>query len=225
LETFAKTHTRTCYYKLLGVPVRASKDEIRRAFRLLALRLHPDRNPGDPGSAERFREVLKAYETLIDPATRGRYDRIRGYRKSRRKAEDLVFDAPEREYRPPTFDEIFQETFGFARARVRKQHGADLRFDLQVARSQLAAGAHEEINYQRLVFCRNCIGNGGRRAAAHCESCRGMGEIEESCSLKIWIPPGSQDGARVRVQGAGDFPYPGSPPGDLVVLVHVIEGQ
>ena len=68
MEQRAKAKRKTCYYKTLGISVRATQEEIRSAFRYLAMKLHPDRNPGNPIAAERFREVRKAYETLKDPA-------------------------------------------------------------------------------------------------------------------------------------------------------------
>ncbi len=67
METRAKARRKTCYYKILGISVRATHEDIRSAFRYLAMKLHPDRNPGNPMAAERFREVRKAYETLKDP--------------------------------------------------------------------------------------------------------------------------------------------------------------
>ena len=76
---------RSCYYTILGVSVRATQEEIKRAFRMLALRWHPDCNPQDPLAAERFMEVLDAYENLIDPSKRGRYDKGRRYVKPRAK--------------------------------------------------------------------------------------------------------------------------------------------
>ncbi len=78
-----------CYYKILGISIRASQDEIKKAFRMLAFRFHPDMNPADPDAARRFREVLKAYETLVDPRLRGKYDSLRGY--SGRKGREAEF--------------------------------------------------------------------------------------------------------------------------------------
>ena len=88
MESRVRTRKKTCHYKTLGISVRASQEEIRSAFRYLAMKLHPDRNPTNPGAAERFREVRAAYETLKDPAARGRYDRNQGYRKSAKTYSD-----------------------------------------------------------------------------------------------------------------------------------------
>ena len=217
---------KICFYRILGIPVRATQDEIKRAFRRLALRWHPDRNAGDPKAAERFKEALRAYETLIDPKARGKYDRSQGYRGQRNKSSYSRDFEESRDGSATSFEEIFEEAFGIRGKRVRKPHGCDLRFDLQVPRSSIVDGLHEEISYGRVVFCRNCVGNGGHgRASGNCEKCLGLGELEETRSVRVFIPPGSPNGTRLRVEGAGDYPNPGNPPGDLVILVHIIEGR
>lgn len=224
METEAKVRRKTCYYKILGIPIRATQEEIKSAFRYLAMKLHPDRNPGNPVAAERFREVRKAYEVLRDPASRGKYDRIRGYRKSRRNLSenasswtDLHNDGGE----ASSFEEIFQDLFGIGKRQVRTNQTCDLRFDLQISRSSLSNGGfHEEISYVRTVFCRNC--DNGRTTT--CRVCGGSGQNEESCSLKVWIPAGIMDGSRIRVAGAGDILLTSSSPGDLILLVRIIEG-
>ncbi|MFZ2446885.1 MAG: DnaJ domain-containing protein [Syntrophobacteraceae bacterium] len=224
MERSIKTARKTCYYKVLGVRVRAGQEEIRSAFRYLAMKWHPDRNPGNPKAAERFREVLTAYETLIDPKARGKYDRVHGHRRSKQAAPsgyswtDLHSEGGGE---AASFDEIFQDVFGMGRPKVRTRHGSDLRFDIQVPRSSLGSGCHEEISYERLVFCRNCNGNGASRVG--CARCGGSGEHEETCSLRVWVPAGVEDGARIRVAGGGDSPYPSVSPGDLIILLHIID--
>jgi molecular chaperone DnaJ len=223
LETQAKVRAKTCCYKVLGIPVRATQEEIRSAFRYLAMKLHPDRNPGNPAAAARFREVRKAYETLKDPASRGKYDRLRGYRRSKRQAYDASWtDIHSEGGEASSFDEIFQDLFGIGKREVRTNRICDLRFDLQVPRGALLNGGfHEEINYVRTVFCRNCI-NGSSKSG--CEWCGGAGEHEERCSLRVWIPGEVADGTRIRVAAAGDYLFPALLPGDLILLVQVIEG-
>ncbi|MDR3556848.1 MAG: DnaJ domain-containing protein [Syntrophobacteraceae bacterium] len=218
----AGARKKTCYYKTLGISVRATQQEIRSAFRYLAMKLHPDRNPGNPSAAERFREVRKAYETLKDPAARGRYDRLNGHRKQKERFADSSWtDIHSEGGEAASFDEIFQDLFGIGKRHVRTRHGSDLRFDLQIARSSLQNGGfHEEISYVRMVFCQ-CY-NGAKRSG--CRLCGGIGEIEESCSLKVWIPAGIANGTRIRLSGAGDATVAAAPPGDLVLFVYIIEG-
>jgi len=224
LEPQAGARKKTCYYKTLGISVRASHQEIRSAFRYLAMKLHPDRNPGNAMAAERFREVRKAYEILKDPAARRKYDRVRGYRKSRKTYSDSSWtDIHNAGGEASSFDEIFQDLFGIGKRQVRTIHGCDLRFDLQISRSSLQNGGfHEEISYMRMVYCRHCS-NGSRSSG--CQLCGGIGECEEACSLRVWIPAGIVDGTRIRVAGAGDAVLPAAAPGDLILLVQIIDGN
>jgi molecular chaperone DnaJ len=211
----------TCYYKILGVSVRASQEEIKSAFRMLALRWHPDRNPKDAHAAQRFREALDAYETLSDPARRRKYDHARGYARPKpsggRGAETAGSG------RGGTVRDIFEEAFGIQGDWPKERRSYDLRFDLQVPRNAAAGGTYESIEYQRWVYCEHCVGRGRKNGRVYCEMCRGDGGLEEDCSLRVWIPAGSEDGSRLRVSGAGDRPEPGLAAGDLVILVHVVD--
>ena len=136
METQAKAKKKSCCYKILGIPIRATQAEIRSAFRYLAMKLHPDRNPGNPVAAARFREVRKAYETLKDPASRGKYDRLRGYRRSKRQVSEPSWtDILDEGGEASSFDEIFQDLFGIGKREVRTSRICDIRFDLQVARA------------------------------------------------------------------------------------------
>lgn len=211
-----------CYYKILGVSTRASQEEIKRSFRLLALRWHPDRNPQDPKAAEHFREALEAYETLVDPGRRGKYDRSRGYGRVRARPYTRSFgtQGPVRE----SLKDIVEESFGI---RFEPNNGArrgvyDIRFDLQVSKDSLGSGIYEDIVYNRSIYCRGCVGRAGRHSPRECKECNGSGEIEESCSVRIWVPPHCEHGARLRVSGAGDCLSPGAPAGDLVVLILLV---
>ena len=212
---------KVCYYKILGVSIRAGDEEIKKAFRSLALRFHPDRNPDSPRSAERFREAVEAYETLIDPSRRGEYDRNRGYGRPGRSGYRSAKQARESGHSP--FEGVLHEAFGIEYAFFRERSGVDLRFDLQVERGEIAGGGFEDIGYSRLVFCRACIGKGRKTALKSCSECGGLGEVEELCNVRVWIPPGAENGTRLRVPGGGDHLVPGSVAGDLVVLLQVID--
>jgi molecular chaperone DnaJ len=213
---------KTCYYKTLGISVRATQQEIRSAFRYLAMKLHPDRNPGNPLTAERFREVRKAYETLKDPAAKARYDRLNGYAKLRERfSESSWTDIHSEGGEALSFEEIFQNLFGIGNRHKRTTPGGDLRFDLQVARSALSNGGfHEEVHYVKMVFCQ--CRSGSERLG--CRLCGGIGEVEQECSLRVWIPAGIAGGTRIRVPGAGDAAVVAAPPGDLILSIGIIEG-
>jgi DnaJ-class molecular chaperone len=219
-----------CYYKILGIPIRASQEEIKKAFRVLALRWHPDRHPNEPQSAEFFRKALEAYETLVDPSARVRYDRLKGYTKpAKRVQRDLSFDdeeTPRGRKKKSSVKDTLYEFFGVEFEGVRRNGVTDLRFDLQVPGSAACTGICEEIRFSRIVFCGACRGNNnGRRRAGACSICNGDGEIEELCSMEVRIPAGIEHGARIRIHGAGDRIAPNVPPGDLVVLIHIIEAH
>jgi molecular chaperone DnaJ len=212
------------YYKILGVSVGANPEEIKRAFRMLALRWHPDRNPHDAMAAERFREALEAYENLIDPSRKGQYDKIR------RRARPDASPRPKVRSRAKqtstyTVEEILSQIFGAEYAHPRQQRRNDLRFDLQIPQSAAAKGIYEQIVFQRRVFCQACMGNGSQTPCSACLKCHGMGELEESRLLKVWVPAGSPQGARLRVSGEGDRLNPWVPPGDLVICLHLVEGR
>lgn len=212
---------KTCYYKILSVSVEASQEEIKRAFRLQALRCHPDQNPRDPNANQHFRETLEAYETLIDPARRLKYDQLKGYsNKNKRGAAKACSTS-----RGPgvSVEQALKEAFGIDFAGPRGYAVSDLRFDLQVTRASLLNGAYEWIDYDKMVFCRECVGNGKKQPSPACSRCNGRGELPESCSLRVWIPPGSTQGSRLRICGAGDWLSPDGRAGDLVILLYVTE--
>jgi molecular chaperone DnaJ len=214
-----------CYYKILGVSVRATQEEIKKAFRSLALRWHPDTNPDDPFAAERFREALEAYEHLVDPRRRfscGKDRRPHAGSKEccRSRREPGVSTTDEED---PSMEEIFRDFFGIFPQRRQEQRRVTLRFDLQIPRIKAFQGAKEEIAYPRLVCCPNCRGNGARRISPDCSVCSGEGELEQIQKLEVWIPPGSSHGSRLHIRGGGDHVDPRLPPGDLVIVLHMME--
>lgn len=215
-------HIVTCYYKILSVSIRASQEEIKSAFRLLALRWHPDRNSRDKQAAERFREALEAYETLGDPARRRQYDRLNGY-KSSKSSSNNTRGPVRKDEQEASLHDMVEEAFGIRFEHLRERPTYDLRFDLQVSNDAARAGTYESIEYRRWVFCEGCLGRGARNGSGGCEACNGSGGVEEDCSIRVWIPAGSEDGSRLRVSGAGDRPEPGCRAGDLVVLVQIVD--
>jgi molecular chaperone DnaJ len=213
---------KCCYYTILGVSTKASQEEIKGAFRRQALRWHPDVNPGCSGVAEKFRLIRDAYEVLSDPEKRKLYDLQRGYADKANGSRTAFFkwswdmgDA---------VSEVLHEILGGAPRHEVIQPRVDLRFDLQVPKHKAARGTREKISYERSVFCPDCAGNGRAAPAEGCPRCSGTGEILERCTVTVAIPAGCVHEMRVRIPAAGDRPRPGLPPGDVVVVCHVIDG-
>jgi len=207
-------------YKTLGLSRRARPEEVKKAFRELARRCHPDHNPHDPGAPARFRKILEAYETLLDHFHRKDGAKSRPGMGKRHRAEGWTDGQTDSQ----DHQDIFKDYFGFDRqARHNFRYARyDLRFDLQVSRQVLADGGSEWIDYPRMVFCREC-GGGGRILATvlrTCPACHGHGEVEQRCSIQVNIPPGSQHGTRLRIRTAGDQPQHDAPAGDLIILLH-----
>jgi len=168
-------------YIVLGVPQGASESEIKRAYRRLARRYHPDINPGDQAAAERFRQILEAYETLIDPARRSRYDA--GYRTTTSRPrpasefEGFDFSAQGTDY-SATFGDLFAEVLTERKRQPAAQRGADLHVDLEVAFEESLAGAQRSIAVTRRETCRVCAGSGRTRlSAGPCLHCQGAGSV------------------------------------------------
>lgn len=172
------------YYEILAVPRNASQEEIKRAYRQLALRYHPDRNPGNRDAEELFKEAAEAYSILGDPHKRSTYDHfgLEGLR-----GEGFTgfqgFDASIFE----DFEDILGSFFGFGdifgtRSRRRTsypQKGRDLALELEVTLEEAAAGVEKEINLNRAEPCPFCRGTGvqpGTRKAA-CPTCQGKGQL------------------------------------------------
>ena len=171
------------YYLVLGVARNASDQEIKSAYRKLALKYHPDRNPTDKIAEEKFKEAAEAYAVLADPDKRARYDRFGHAAVSGTGAGAGGFD--------PTifaeFDDIFGslgDIFGLGgmfggRRRSGPQRGPDLRYDLEITFDQAAAGAETTIQIPRHETCQTCHGSGAAPGSSpvNCPQCRGTGQL------------------------------------------------
>jgi molecular chaperone DnaJ len=172
--------SRRDYYTVLGVGRDASDADIKSAYRKLALKYHPDRNPGDKAAEEKFKEAAEAYAVLADADKRVRYDRFGHAAVSGAGAGAGGFD--------PSifaeFDDIFGsigDLFGFGGGRRRSgpQRGADLRYDLEITFEQSAHGAETSIQIPRHERCETCHGSGAAPGSAPttCPQCRGTGQL------------------------------------------------
>lgn len=170
------------YYEILGVQRGATDQEIKSAYRKLALQYHPDRNPNNPDAEEKFKECSEAYAVLADNEKRGLYDRF-GHAGVGGVGAGQGFDASSFQ----DFSDIFGEFFGFGDLfsggrggkRTRAQRGADLREDITLEFEEAVFGAEKQITYRKQENCEVCNGSGsaGGKAPATCRTCGGRGQV------------------------------------------------
>jgi molecular chaperone DnaJ len=246
------------YYELLRVPRQATTEEVKSAYRQLALKYHPDRNPGSREAEERFKQISEAYQVLADPAKRQLYDL---YGKEGLVDVDLGgFGGFEDIFQG--FGDIFEDFFGFGRRARRAQQpqpGADLRHRVSLTLEDVVRGVETDLDLTRRATCRSCAGSGlepgtqmeicphcqgrgqvassqgllrvfttcplcrgeGTMVTSPCEACGGPGDVTEKKNMHIRIPPGVDNGTRLRLRGEGEAGRNGGPPGDLFIEVQV----
>ncbi len=181
--------TKRDYYEVLGVTKTVTQDEVKRAYRKLAVKYHPDKNPDDPHSEEKFKELGEAYDVLMDEEKRAAYDRFGhaafaqgGAGFGRGGGFHDPFDI---------FREVFSgasggifETFfgGGAAAGEDRQRGSDLRYDMQITLEEAATGVEKEIEVRKLDTCDKCKGSGaeGGSRTVNCPACGGRGQVISS---------------------------------------------
>jgi molecular chaperone DnaJ len=166
------------YYEILGVARQASPDDLKRAFRKIAMDSHPDRFPDDAVAAERFKEASEAYTVLSDPGRRRTYDMF-GH-----AAVDP--GGPAVDFSDMPFADIFDTFFGGgARGggrRQRSNRGDDLRYDMTIAFEEAFVGVEKQIDVPRLTTCERCSGSGAEPGSGEetCPGCRGSGQIRRT---------------------------------------------
>lgn len=239
------------YYGVLGVPRDADDAALKKAYRNLARAYHPDRNPGDKKSEDRFKEISEAYGVLSDPEKRAQYDRFGTVGSG---GSDPGFGT--------IFEDLFEGFFGSGdrgRSRTRARRGDDLRYDLEISLEEAAQGIETKLQVPRLEACETCRGSGvepgshpetcatcrgqgqvrfsqgfltvarpcpqchgeGRIIRNPCAACRGQGRISRERLLKVTIPAGVEHGNQLRLSGEGESGLLGGSPGDLYVVLHV----
>jgi molecular chaperone DnaJ len=244
---------RRDYHDILNVSREASDEEIKKAYRQLALKYHPDRNPGNKEAEELFKEINEAYSVLGDPDKRSRYQRYGN-------AEGSPFvDFGFRKDFDDVFNDLFSDFFGGKRPRERK--GEDLRYNLELEFEEAVFGVEKEIEIPREekcpscngsriepgfqpVVCRYCGGRGQLRQSHGfftinrtceycngdgyviknpCKKCRGKGAVQTMKQLNIKVPPGVDNGTRLKMRGEGLFNVGATMPGDLYIVLTVKE--
>jgi len=226
------------YYKILGIKKGADEKEIKSAYRRLARKFHPDVNPGDTSSEERFKEISEAYEVLSDPHKRAQYDSFgdqwrmfsqagpgaRG-RTSPTGAPDIEFG-----FGGADLHDFFESIFGGRPGRSRRGPavGEDVEFGIDVTLDEVMQGAVKEHTVNLEDVCRVCHGTGTtsqRRGAFDvggppCPACRGRGHTTRARRIKVKVPAGVEDGRRLCLRGQGGA-GPDGAKGDLYLVVRV----
>ncbi len=177
------------YYEILGVSRNADAAEIKKAYRKLAVKFHPDKNPGDPTAEDKFKELGQAYEALSDPDKRAAYDRygheafsggMGGGRGGFHDPADIFSQV---------FGGGFEEFFGGASSRKKsgKQRGSDLRYDLEITLEEAARGVEKELEIERNIPCGKCntTGSKGSGGVKTCSTCGGRGVIDRQAGIFI----------------------------------------
>jgi len=252
------------FYDTLGVNKTADGEELKRAFRKLAMQCHPDRNPGDKSAEQKFKDINEAYDVLKDDQKRAAYDRYghAAFENGSRGPGDFGMGGGF----GGGFADIFEEMFGAMGGRRQQAgpaRGNDLRYNIEVSLEDAFKGKQTTIRVGTLVHCDACKGNGAEPGSrpTTCGTCRGQGRVrrqqgfftlEQTCptchgsgqtienpckacggqgrtrrekTLSVNIPPGVEDGTRIRLAGEGEAGMHGAAPGDLYIFVAITAHQ
>jgi DnaJ-class molecular chaperone len=224
------------YYEVLGVPRTATADEIKKAYRTLARKYHPDVNPDDPTAEDKFKELNEAYEVLSDPEKRKRYDELgSGWQPGAdftpppgwESMRTDFGDAGDRFGRGRTggFSDFFEALFGGARGHRAgpgfAMRGADVEADLSLALEHIQGGTTRTLTFQTAARCPTCGGTGTQNDHL-CPTCRGAGVVRRPKSLDVHIPVGIREGAVIRLAGQGEPGTGNAAAGDLYLRVHLV---
>jgi molecular chaperone DnaJ len=258
------------FYDVLGVNRSASPDDIKRAYRTLARKHHPDVSSNKAEAEHRFKEINEAYEVLSDPHKRAQYDRFGTVGNGAGMGSGFGDFGFGQGFGASGFGDIFDIFFGdrmgAQQAQTRRTgpaRGSDLRYDLEITLEEAFSGATREIQFNHLAQCETCRGSGAepgtliaacdrcngtgvmrtvrqtplgqfvtQSACSHCggegqitqhpcHGCGGRGRREVERKLTVKVPPGVDDGSRIRISGNGEAGIHGGPAGDLYVYLSV----
>ncbi len=175
------------YYEVLSVSRTASEEEVKRSYRKLAVKYHPDKNPDDPHAEEKFKELGEAYDVLMDADKRAAYDRFGHAAFTQGMGRGGGFHDPFdifREVFSGAGGGIFESFFGGGATADRegRQRGSDLRYDMQITLEEAAFGVDKEIEVRKLDTCAKCGGKGAEPGSRtiNCPSCGGRGQVISS---------------------------------------------
>jgi molecular chaperone DnaJ len=250
--------TKRCYYEVLEVERTAGDAELKAAFRKLAMKWHPDRNPGDKSCESRFKEINEAYEVLKDPDKRAAYDRFGHAAFEHGGAPGAAGGFGDV---ASAFADIFDDLFGMGGGRRGRaggrERGADLRYNMEISLEEAYSGKTAQVRIPTSVTCEACSGSGakagtrpkacpacggqgrilhaqgfftlertcpncqgrGQVISNPCPSCSGSGRVTRERALSVNIPPGVEDGTRIRLSGEGEAGIRGGPAGDLYIFL------
>jgi molecular chaperone DnaJ len=248
------------FYEALGVRRGASPEDIKKAYRKLAMQHHPDRNPGDKAAEHKFKELSEAYEVLKDEQKRAAYDRF-GHAAFENGGNGPGGGAGFG-FGAAGFADIFDEMFGDFVGGQRGQgpgRGSDLRYNLEISLEDAFKGKQTSVRVPTLAQCETCQGSGaeagskpvncptckgsgrvraqqgfftiertcascqgaGRVIEKPCRTCAGQGRVRKEKTLAVSIPPGVEDGTRIRLAGEGESGMRGAAAGDLYIFLSI----
>lgn len=229
------------YYEILGVDRKAGQADIKKAYRKLARKYHPDVNPGNADAEARFKEIQEAYRVLSNKETRKQYDRY-GFVPEEGIPEDAAWrHSPAGGWGGQhdvhvgfqdaagfggfeNLSDIFEQFFGGGRGARRRspraRRGQDHEISVEISFEEAVRGTTLALPTQRQVQCSAC-GGSGNTGGRTCSSCKGSGVVIATERLKVRVPEGVKDKARVRVTGKGAAGTGGGTAGDLFVRVNV----
>jgi len=231
------------YYEVLGVARDADEAAVKKAYRKLALKWHPDRHQGDAREAAeaRFKRISEAYEVLSDPEKRKKYDRFGEHWQQGQEFEpapdqrEMTHEQFEAMFGSSGgFSDFFQELFG---GRVRRDfgggpgrhgryryRGADVRAELHLPISQALLGGKQSFEVPAQASCPSCGGTGFLEQHV-CPACGGVGRVHKLQRVELRIPADVRDGLRLRLRGLGEPGEGGGEPGDLHLVLRLEDDE
>ena len=247
------------YYAVLGVDRGADGDVLKKAYRKLAMKYHPDRNPDDKSAEKKFKELNEAYDVLKDDQKRAAYDQFGHSAFENGGPSAGGFGSGFSGGFADIFDEMFGGSSGGGRQASGMNQGSDLRFNIEVKLEDAYNGKKADIKVPTSVACERCNGSGAAKGkgTSDCSTCQGAGRVraqsgfftvERTCpscggqgqvikdpcrncggagrthkekNLSVSIPPGVEEGTRIRLSGEGEAGLRGGPAGDLYIFVSV----